>query len=145
MFLLGSTIGFCVGSLAWDNEAHHVEALWREEELRKIEAATAIDFAPWEIGYVGAKTDGGVCNVQDLRLTPTTRSIPWTFQDQNVPREVLVASSGPVQCMETNGDGLCSVHSVFGVVCSTGRRNETEFYLNDAKAFIRQSFGMDFI
>ena len=51
-----------------------MEALWREEELRKIEAATANDFAPWEIGYVGAKTEGGVCNVQDLRLTPTTRS-----------------------------------------------------------------------
>ena len=48
-------------------------------------------------------------------------------------------------CINTNGDGLCSVHSVFGVVCNTGRRNETEFYLNDAKAFIRQSFGLDFI
>ena len=32
-----------------------MEALWREEELRKIGTATANDFAPWEIGYVGAK------------------------------------------------------------------------------------------
>ena len=66
--------------------------------------------------------------MQDLRLTPTTRSIPWTFQDQNVPREVLVASSGPVQCMETNGDGLCSVHSVFGVLRNTECRSEAEVY-----------------
>ena len=83
--------------------------------------------------------------MQDLSLTRTTRSIPWTFQNPNVPREVLTASSGPVQCMNTNGDGLCSVHSVFGVLRNTGRRSQTELYYNDAKTFIRQSFDLDYI
>ena len=51
----------------------------------------------------------------------------------------------PVQFIRTNGDGLCSAHSVFGVLRNTGRRSQTELYYNDAKTFIRQSFGVDYI
>ena len=124
---------------------HHVVPFWTEESLQKIEVASVHDFAPWELGHVGAKARKQACGVSDIKLTPTTRPIAWTFQDPNVPPEVSAVTAGPVQCIKTNGDGLCSVHSVFGVVCNTGRRNETELYLNDAKAFIRQCFGMDFI
>ena len=123
---------------------HHVEPLWREEALDKIEVFADTVLAPWEVGYAGAQIENGDQNLQDMRLTLTTRPIPWRFQEANVPPEVLAASSGPVQCINTNGDGLCSVHSVFGVVCDTRRRHQTELYRNDAKAFIRTTFGEDF-
>ena len=60
-------------------------------------------------------------------------------------RRRLSASTGPVQCIRTNGDGLCAVHSVFGTVRTTRYRNQTELFHSDARAFIHQSFGMDYI
>ena len=78
-------------------------------------------------------------------LTSITRPMPWIFEDPNVPPEVIAASAGQVQCLRTNGDGLCAVHSVFGVSRSTGYEAETEFYHNDAKTFIRESLGEDYM
>ena len=106
--------------------------------------ASKNELAPWEVGYVGMKKGKQAGSVRDMKLTPTTRPIAWTFEDPNVPPEVLAARAGPVQCIRTIGDGLCYVHSVFGVLRNTGRRNHTELYHNDAKTFIRQSFGMDY-
>ena len=88
VFVFGSTTGFCVGSLLWNNETHHVEPLWRGEALDKIEVFAGKDFAPWEVGYVGAQTEKGDQKLQDMRLTLTTRPIPWRFQEPNVPPEV---------------------------------------------------------
>lgn len=50
-----------------------------------------------------------------------------------------------MQCLRTNDDGLCSVHSVFGIECNTRNPDETELYHNDAKAFIRESFGANYM
>ena len=61
--LLGSTAGFCVGSLTWNNQTHHVEPLLREEALNQSEVASVHDFAPWELGHVGAKEGNQACDV----------------------------------------------------------------------------------
>ena len=104
-----------------------MEPSWTEEARQKIGVASVHDFAPWEFGHVGAGAAKQACGVSDMKLTPTTRPIAWTFQNPNVPPEASAASVGHVLCINTNGDGLCSVHSLFGVVCNSGRRNETEF------------------
>ena len=137
----GSKNGFCIGHITWNWKTHHASAFWPRHPHVIFKLAPVHSLAPWELGCAGAPLAG---RDEDMKLTPTTRPIAWTFQDPNVPQEVLVASAGPVQCIRTNGDGLCSLHSVFGVICSTGHRDQTELYHNDAKAFIRQSFGLDY-
>ena len=110
----GSKNGFCIGEIEWNNEIHHAKASCLSSfEMQRILAPEKC-LRPWDISYVGAADFK-----RNLKLIPTTRPMAWTFTDPNVPQEVLVASTGPVQCIHTNGDGLCSVHSVFGVSCNT--------------------------
>ena len=75
-----------------------------EETLKKFELASKHELAPWEVGHVGMKKGKQAASVRDMKLTPTTRPIAWTFQDPNVPPEVSAVTAGPVQCIKTNSE-----------------------------------------
>ena len=97
------------------------------------------------IGYVGAPVSGGHEVTDNLTFDTTTPPMACIFDESNVPLEVSSVCTGPLQCIRTNGDGLCVVHSVFGSVRGTGDGRQTELYHNDAKSFIRESFGTDYM
>ena len=137
--------GFCIGHVEWDWKRHHATVFRFEGRHLNFELAPVREFAPWELGYVGAPVSGSHGVIDDRTLDTTTPPMACTFDESNVPLEVSSACAGPLQCIRTNGDGLGVVHSVFGVVRDAGYRLQTELYHNDAKAFIRDSFGTDYM
>ena len=69
-------------------------------ECKTVQLAATNEFAPWELGYVGTSKDvtgpareisssihGVECH--EMKLDTTTPSIAWTFQEPNVPQEVI--------------------------------------------------------
>ena len=74
-----------------------------------------------------------------MPLTLTTSPIEWPLDESITPPEVFVACTAPIQCVNTNGDGLCSVHCVFGSVHTTDIEEKTEF---QADAYIRESMAI---
>ena len=57
VFQFGSKVGYCLGTLIWDNQMHHARPDWMHAAQNHIHLPSIRDFAPWELGFVGTVTE----------------------------------------------------------------------------------------
>ena len=62
--------------------------------------------------------------------------------DKPLPRNMQKLLAQHLQCVQTNGDGACSLHSVFGAL-RKGMYGKGELYLSDARSFLRSTLTTD--